>query len=80
MPRYFFRIVSDNDTAPDPDGVEMVDLKAARAEAIAGIREIAADRIRFGNQVKLDDRLEITDADGQLVLSLPFRDCIDFSD
>ena len=52
----------------DLEGQCLPDLDAAREEAIAGLRDIAADRVRSGQPLDLGDCVEITDADSKPIL------------
>ena len=72
MPRYFFNIRSSEGIIRDPDGTELPDLEAARAEAELSARDLLADLLRQG--VTLDGQaFEITDEMGQILERLPFR-------
>jgi hypothetical protein len=43
MTRYFFNM-QDNETVLDPEGIELVDLKAAREEGIRAFGELIRDK------------------------------------
>jgi len=45
----------------DPEGIELPDLAAARADALLGIRDLLAESIRKGQDDLLDDAVIITD-------------------
>ena len=72
MPQYFFNVLVGDQKAPDSEGECLPDLEVAREEAIVGLREIAADRVRSGEPLDLRDCVEIADADNKplLIVSL----------
>lgn len=76
MPKYFFNVLSSGQEALDAEGECLPDLDAAREEAIAGIRDIAADHVRFGEPLDLGDRIEVVDEQGKPLLSVTFRDAV----
>lgn len=76
MPQYFFNIHSDGRQSRDPEGQCLPDIDAAREEAVAGARQIAADRVRSGEVLDLGARVEITDASGTSVLTVPFSEAL----
>jgi hypothetical protein len=76
MPRYLFNMCSGGQKNRDPEGQCFPDLEAARAEAVEGAREIAADRLRFGQPVNLGDYFEITNEAGQPLLTVRFSEAI----
>jgi hypothetical protein len=73
MPRYFLKIRShDNRTFPnDPDSEEHPNLEAARAAALASIREMASESTRSGRPLPVD-AIDITTEDGGCSLPCPF--------
>jgi hypothetical protein len=76
MPLYFFHFRGGGEVAIDPEGQELPDLAAAREEAIGGLRDRAADRLRSGEPVDSSDRMEITNGAGELLLTVPFGDAV----
>jgi hypothetical protein len=75
MPRYFFHIIDGGDRLDDPEGVDLADLDTARAEAILTAREIMAEGIKRGDYP--DGQIfEITNGDGQILLTIPFKQAI----
>src|SRR5262249_23135707 len=44
MPRYFFHLAFGSREVPDEEGIELPDRSAARAEAIAVIRDLSEER------------------------------------
>ena len=70
VPRFHFNVY-DGYSAPDPEGVELVDLRAARKEAIVLAGSLIRDegaRLRPGE----DWRMEVTDESGLLLCQLNF--------
>jgi hypothetical protein len=76
MPQYFFNIHTDGGEARDPEGQCLPDIDAAREEAVTGAREIAADRVRSDEVLDLGARVEITDASGTSLLTVPFSEAL----
>jgi hypothetical protein len=48
MPRYFLDFTDTGELLRDDEGMELVDLEAARMEALASLGEIAKDQLRDG--------------------------------
>ena len=69
MPRFFFNIRDGYDLDEDEEGVELPDVEAARAEALATVEELRGELGDAGNI-----ELEITDETGRRLLTVPFRD------
>jgi len=67
MPRYFFNIRDGYDVDEDEEGIELPDLEAARAEALATVEELRDELADAGNI-----ELEITDETGRRLLTVPF--------
>jgi len=67
MPRYFFNIRDGYDVDEDDEGIELPDIEAARAEALATVEELREELHDAGNI-----ELEITDETGQRLLTVPF--------
>jgi len=76
MPTYWFTVRSGTETARDPEGQHFSDLASAREEAVASVRDIAADRVRFGDPLDLDACIDVADADGRTLLVVAFRDAL----
>jgi hypothetical protein len=68
MPRYYFHIRDGFDLDEDDEGVELPDIDAARAEALATVEELRDELQDAGNI-----ELEIADESGRRLLSVPFR-------
>ena len=75
MPRFYFHIRDGDQLIEDPDGSELPDLEAARAEALEGARTILAEKVRTGALVD-GQRFEIVDESGTVRTTLPFREAI----
>ena len=75
MPRYFLHIIRRSDVIKDLEGSELPDLEAARREAVAGARAILSEEVR-GGTLSLDEWIDITDASGNQLLSVPFSSTI----
>jgi hypothetical protein len=73
MPRFFFHARDGDQRLDDPEGVDLPDLDAARAEAAVGAREIAAGRIRQGQMLD-GQSLEICDEAGRTLATIPLAD------
>jgi hypothetical protein len=67
MPRFFFNIRDGHDFDEDDEGVELPDVDAARAEALATVEELRGELPDAGNI-----ELEITDESGRRLLTVPF--------
>jgi hypothetical protein len=76
MPRYFFHLRDHGTVHEDPEGTELSDDEAARAEALMTARDL----LRIG-QLSVRDWLarsyEIVDESGRLVAVVSFPEAID---
>lgn len=72
MPRYFLHIREHHEFIEDPDGADYPDLDAARAEAVHGARDILVEKLRRGDPLD-GAAIEITDENGKVVETVPFR-------
>ncbi len=78
MPRYFFHTHIGETLIPDPEGAELQDPDHAWRVARATIRQLLADE---GEDPELLSAiLEVTDADGEIVLEFPFTEALDILD
>ena len=66
MPRYFLHIRDGDELIPDEEGTELPDLDAAKAEAIAGARDILAEKLRSGERLD-GEVIEIADEAGNRI-------------
>jgi hypothetical protein len=71
MPRYFFDTTDTGLSQTDDVGTELVDLEAARGEALAMLAGIARDELPDGDAREFVVRIETTQ--GRSCLPLPFR-------
>jgi len=69
--------VFNNVITLDLDGLERPDLEAAKADAIAGARDLITSDIREGRTVHRSHRIEITDDAGQLLHTVRYGDVVD---
>ena len=75
MPTFFFHLRDGGELIEDPDGSDLPDLDAARAEAIAGAREAVAEGVRAGKPV-LGRSVEIADGAGRVLATVTARDVL----
>jgi hypothetical protein len=74
MPRYFFHTRMGQDLVSDPDGEELRDPDHAWEVASAMIRQLLqTEETRPG---LLSAVLEVTDAEGEIVLEFPFSEAL----
>lgn len=78
MPRYFFHTRIGETLIPDPDGAELQDPDHAWRVARATIQQLLADEENTPDL--LSAILEVTDADGEIVLEFPFTEALDILD
>lgn len=74
MPRFFFHIFDDV-VVRDDEGIELVDLEAARRTALTGIREMMCDQLKRG-RINLTHRVEVQDEAGSTVLDIRFGEAV----
>jgi hypothetical protein len=75
--RYYLHLHNQIGSAFDEEGQELLDLAAARDQALAGIRSVLSEEIRAGT-LDLRGRIEIADGAGQVLEIVPFTAAIDF--
>jgi hypothetical protein len=75
MPRYFFHLRNDLDV-PDPEGKELPDLDAARAQALAFAVDMAAASVLEHRKLNLQHRIDVEDETGAILLTVTFGDAI----
>ncbi len=78
MPRYFFHTRIGETLIADPDGAELQDPDHAWRMARALIQQLLADEGEAPDL--LSAILEVTDADGEIVLEFPFTEALDILD
>lgn len=73
MPRHFFHIRNPgNGLVPDDEGAEFEDFQAAQHEAVASVRDLAAEAIRCGYKVN-GLGVEIVDETGKRLETISTR-------
>lgn len=73
MPRFFFHMRDEDWLVEDPEGSELPDLGAARAEAAEVARGHLAGRLAAGEALDFQ-RIEIRDDGGRMLETVPFPD------
>jgi hypothetical protein len=66
--------------AVDEEGVELPDLPAARMVALHNARFSAGQAIKETGRIVLDHRIDIEDADGNVLDTVHFRDAVTVED
>ena len=79
MPRFYFHLLNDVD-APDPEGKELRDLVAAREHARRNVLFTAAETIKESGHLVRSHRIQIEDADGNVLDTIYFSDVIAIED
>ena len=75
MPRYFLHINENGALSEDPEGMELIDVGSARVHALAGGREILAERLMAGEPLE-GLNIVICDANGEAVDRVGFSDLV----
>ena len=76
MPLYFFHLLNDLDV-PDNEGTELPDLEAAIALAGDNLRFTVAETLKLHGKLSLRDRIQVEDADGNVLATVQVRDIVD---
>lgn len=74
MPRYFFNTRIDSSYMPDEEGVELRDADQAWVAARATVLQLLMEEGQ--TQALLSAVLEVTDAEGEMVLEFPFSEAL----
>jgi hypothetical protein len=74
MPRYYLDVRSHFAANEDPDGVELPDIAAAKAEALKLGAELLDDWARLPSRYLSAIVIEIVDEDLNPVLAIPYMD------
>ncbi|KQO49357.1 MULTISPECIES: DUF6894 family protein [unclassified Methylobacterium] len=75
MPRFYLNIRDGDDLIEDQEGSVLVDVDAARLEALASARDILAELVRAGRLVD-GQCFEIMDDSGELRAVVPFKEAL----
>lgn len=78
MPRYFFHVYDDV-IAEDEEGAELPNVAAARLNALQGARDLIADQVKRGYFV-LSHWIDVTDEQGEKVMTVKFGDAVDIKE
>ncbi len=71
MPRYHFNFTNGERFMEDAEGIDLPDEVAVREEALGMARDLARESVD-GIDAWLAWRIEITDENGRLVMTVPF--------
>jgi hypothetical protein len=74
MPRYYIDVRSHFATNEDPNGVELPDIAAAKAEALKRGAELLDDWARLPSTYLSAIVIEIVDEDLHPILAIPYMD------
>lgn len=75
MARFYFNIIDGENLIPDGEGRILANIEAAELEARASARDLAIQEI--AGTGKVDGRkIEVTDTNGHIVLTLPVHDVV----
>jgi hypothetical protein len=75
MTLYYFHLRNTHDRIIDDAGRELKSLEDVRRDAIQEARGIIAADARKG-RIDLRQRIEVEDASGKIILSMPFREAV----
>ena len=75
MPLYYFHLRGGPVDILAEEGLEYPDEAAARRAALAGVRGMIAADVADGI-LDLGSRMDVTDADGRLLFSIPFSSAV----
>lgn len=73
MPTFHFHVRVGDQLFEDPDGSDLPDLEAARAEALATVRGAVVEQIKTGKAVG-GQSFEITDEARRVLATVTYRD------
>ena len=75
MPKYHFHLHDDLDVS-DEDGSDLPDLVAAQARAVSEARLLMCELLTREGRIALHHRIDIEDAQGAVLVSVPFRSVV----
>jgi len=76
MPRYFLHVHQNSERTEDPDGQDFDSLALAIEEAKAAARDLVADQLLTLETIGLTRSIVITDVDGKVMSTVPFKDAL----
>ena len=74
MPLFYFHLYNDLDVI-DEEGLDLLDLDAARANAIKEARAVMVDMVAEG-RINFSHRIDIADESGDVVDSVNFSEAV----
>ena len=75
MPRFYFHLFNDVD-APDNEGLDLLDLAAARLHAGNQARFTAGETVKLQGKINLRHRIDIEDHRGNVLDTVCFGDVV----
>ena len=78
MPHYHLHLHNVHVEASDEEGMEFVDLSAARAKALEGIRDFLGHEVMKG-KMDLRGQIDITDDGGVVLLTVRFDEAVEIT-
>jgi hypothetical protein len=78
MSRYFFHLHESGSVTMDEEGSELADLAEVRQFGLKGARGLMAAQVSAGH-LYLDGKIQVVDAGGAEVMSLPFAEAVAIS-
>jgi hypothetical protein len=75
VPRFYFHVRNGLGFAEDEEGQMLPSVQAAREEAVSGARSMLSSEVCTGT-LDLRGRIEVTDEQRHIVLTVPFSDAI----
>lgn len=75
MARYFFHFHECGTSFEDEEGAELPDIDSVRRAALKHVRGVMCGEVEEG-RLCLSCHIEVTDADGRAVMTIPFRDAL----
>lgn len=75
VPRFYLHVCNGSGFTEDVEGQEFADDDAARAAAIAGIRDLMSEELRRG-ELNIASFVEIEDDDRELVSTVQFTEAV----
>ena len=75
MPQYFLNLNECGSHTIDNEGLELANVEAAVSTAVSAARDIMASEVLAG-RLCLGCRIEVTEAAGVILATVPFRDAV----